>query len=186
MFSFFRTKTQKDFCDKLLGKTRNYRLSRHGAAVALTGRLLAYYRREAAPDGLMPPGAGRVERLGILLSASGRFVICYAVSYPETEGIAGRQEYVHACVSLDAVRDFLSAMHYPDKGEFVEAVLVQAGKTLAGSPHTAALATETHCQQPPAGADAAVADAPESVPSAAPSVPQAATVQAADAPKEAS
>lgn len=153
MLSLFRAKTQKDFSDKLLGKTRKYRLSRHGAAVAVTGKLLAHYQRQVAPDGLMPPAAGRVERLGLLLSAAGRFVICYAVSYPETEDIAGRQEYVHVCPSLDAVREFLAAMHYPDKGEFAEAALVQAAKTLAGDACTAPRATETRCQCPAAQPD---------------------------------
>ncbi|WP_428562543.1 MAG: hypothetical protein ACP59X_21675 [Solidesulfovibrio sp. DCME] len=155
MLSLFRAKTQKDFSDKLLGKTRKYRLSRHGAAVAVTGKLLAHYRRQAAPDGLMPPAAGRVERLGLLLSAAGRFVIYYAVAYPETEDIAGRQEYVHVCPSLDAVREFLAAMHYPDKGEFAEAALVQAAKTLAGDVRTAPQATETRCQMPAAEPDTA-------------------------------
>ncbi|MEA4855851.1 MAG: hypothetical protein AAGU21_07485 [Solidesulfovibrio sp.] len=162
MLSLFRAKTQKDFSDKLLGKTRKYRLSRHGAAVAVTGKLLAHYQRQVAPDGLMPPAAGRVERLGLLLSAAGRFVICYAVSYPETEDIAGRQEYVHVCPSLDAVREFLAAMHYPDKGEFAEAALVQAAKTLAGDARTAPRATETRCQMPAAEPAAQGGDALES------------------------
>ncbi len=162
MLSLFRAKTQKDFSDKLLGKTRKYRLSRHGAAVAVTGKLLAHYQRQVAPDGLMPPAAGRVERLGLLLSAAGRFVICYAVSYPETEDIAGRQEYVHVCPSLDAVREFLAAMHYPDKGEFAEAALVQAAKTLAGDARTAPRATETRCQMPAAEPAAQGGDASES------------------------
>lgn len=168
MLPFFRVKTQKDFCDKLLGKTRKYRLSRHGAAVAVTGRLLAYYRREAVPDGLMPPAAGRVERFAILLSALGRFVVAYAVSYPESEDIAGRQEYVHVCPSLDAVRDFLAAMHYPDKGEFADAALVQAAKTLAGGGRTAVLATETRCQRPDTALDA---DDEAALPTAEPDAP---------------
>ncbi len=168
MLPFFPAKTQKDFSDKLCGKPRRYRLSRNGAAVSLSGRLLAHYRRDALPDGLMPPAAGRVELLGVLLSAAGRFVIYYAVSYPESEDIADRHEYVHACPSLEAVREFLAAMHYPDKGEFVDAVLVHAARTLAANPQTAPLAGDMPPQAPEAapepaadGDAAGAADAPE-------------------------
>ncbi|WP_043785965.1 hypothetical protein [Solidesulfovibrio alcoholivorans] len=157
MLPFFGPKTQKDFAEKLYGKPRKYRLRRNGAAVFVSGRLLAHYRRDALPDGLMPPAAGRVELLGVLLSAAGRFVVYYAVSYPESEDIAGRHEYVHACPSLDAVRDFLGAMHYPDKGEFADAILVRAAKTLAANAQTAPLATEILRQMPDA------APAPEAV-----------------------
>lgn len=150
MLPFFGPKTQKDFAEKLYGKPRKYRLRRNGAAVFVSGRLLAHYRRDVLPDGLMPPAAGRVELLGVLLSAAGRFVVYYAVSYPESEDIAGRHEYVHACPSLDAVRDFLGAMHYPDKGEFADAILVRAAKTLAANAQTAPLATEILRQMPAA------------------------------------
>ncbi len=150
MLPFFGPKTQKDFAEKLYGKPRKYRLRRNGAAVFVSGRLLAHYRRDVLPDGLMPPAAGRVELLGVLLSAAGRFVVYYAVSYPESEDIAGRHEYVHACPSLDAVRDFLGAMHYPDKGEFADAILVRAAKTLAANAQTAPLATEILRQMPDA------------------------------------
>ena len=163
MLPFFGPKTQKDFAEKLYGKPRKYRLRRNGAAVFVSGRLLAHYRRDALPDGLMPPAPGRVELIGVLLSAAGRFVVYYAVSYPESEDIAGRHEYVHACPSLDAVRDFLGAMHYPDKGEFADAILVRAAKTLAANAQTAPLATEILRQMPPATPEPEAVEAGEEV-----------------------
>ena len=174
MLPFFGHKTQKDFAEKLYGKPRKYRLRRNGAAVFVSGRLLAHYRRDALPDGLMPPAAGRVELLGVLLSAAGRFVVYYAVSYPESEDIAGRHEYVHACPSLDAVRDFLGAMHYPDKGEFADAILVRAAKTLAANAQTAPLATETLRQMPAATPEPEAGDDTGGVaPAATPPAPTA-------------
>ncbi len=172
MLPFFRAKTQKDFSDKLYGKPRKYRLSRNGAAVSLSGRLLAHYRRDVLPDGLMPPAAGRVELLGVLLSAAGRFVIYYAVSYPESEDIADRHEYVHACPSLEAVREFLAAMHYPDKGEFVDAVLVRAARILAANPQTAPLAGDMPPQAPEAAPEPAADGAADATPADPVDVPE--------------
>jgi len=137
MLPFLRPRNEKDLSEKLFGKLKTFRLARNGAAVTVTGKLLALFRHEAEPDGLMPPQAGRVELLAIFLSKAGRFLVYYAVSYPETEDIAGRQEYVHVCVSLDAVRDFLSAMHYPNRRLFADAVLVRAAKTLGAKRHAA-------------------------------------------------
>ena len=174
MLPFFGHKTQKDFAEKLYGKPRKYRLRRNGAAVFVSGRLLAHYRRDALPDGLKPPAAGRVELIGVLLSAAGRFVVYYAVSYPESEDIAGRHEYVHACPSLDAVRDFLGAMHYPDKGEFADAILVRAAKTLAANAQTAPLATEISRQMPAATPEPEAGDDTAGVaPAATPPTPTA-------------
>ena len=157
MLPFFRPKTQKDFAARLYGKPRRYRLSRNGAAVAVTGTLLAHYRRDTPPDGLMPPAAGRVELLAVLYTAAGRFVVYYVVTYPETEDIAGRHEYVHACPTLAAVRDFLAAMHYPSKAVFADTVLATAAAAL-GVP-----APEAVCPPPPDTAEAGEAEALEAV-----------------------
>lgn len=138
MLSLLRPRNEKDLSEKLFGKLKKYRLARNGAAVTVTGKLLALFRPEAEPDGLMPPRAGRVELLAVFLSKAGRYVVYYIVSYPETEDIAGRQEYVHACASLDVVGDFLSAMHYPNRPFFADAVLARAAKTLGVKPHAAA------------------------------------------------
>ena len=50
MLPFFRPKNDKDIGDKLVGKQKKYRLARNGSAVAVTGTLLAYYRRDVLPD----------------------------------------------------------------------------------------------------------------------------------------
>ena len=130
MLPFLRPKKEKDIGDKLLGKRRKYRLPRNGSAVAVTGTLLAYYRREVLPDGLMPPAGGRVELLAIIRTQSGRFFLYYVVTYPETEDIAGRQEYAHVCQDFEAVGGFLGSMAYPNRGRFVDAVLAAARQTM--------------------------------------------------------
>jgi hypothetical protein len=131
MLPFFRPKNDKDIADKLVGKRRKYRLARNGSAVAVTGTLLAYYRREVLPDGLMPPAGGRVELFAVIHTQAGRFFCYYIVSYPESEDIAGCQEYAHVCPDFDAVRTFLGAMAYPGKTKFADALLAGAAKTLA-------------------------------------------------------
>ncbi|WP_235669599.1 hypothetical protein [Solidesulfovibrio carbinolicus] len=130
MLPFFRPKNDKDIGDKLVGKQKKYRLARNGSAVAVTGTLLAYYRRDVLPDGLMPPSGGRVELFAVIRTQAGRFFCYYIVTYPETEDIAGRQEYAHVCADFEAVRAFLGAMAYPGKGKFVPALLAAAQHTL--------------------------------------------------------
>ncbi|MHC1713291.1 MAG: hypothetical protein AB9872_14180 [Solidesulfovibrio sp.] len=130
MFPLFWSKNEKDLTEKLLGKQRKFRLSRNGSAVSVTGKLLGVLRHEEEPDGLMPPAAGRMELLAVLLTKAGRFFIYYIVAYPETEDISGRQEYAHVCAGFDAMRAFLDAMHYPNKQLFADAILEQTGKTL--------------------------------------------------------
>lgn len=135
MLLFLRPKNEKDIGEKLLGKLKKYRLTRNGATMAVTGSLLAFFRREDEPDGLMPPAAGRVELLAVLLTKAGRYFLYYIVAYPETEDIAGRHEYAHACDTLDAVRAFLGAMQYPNRQDFANAVLaltVQTRERLRG------------------------------------------------------
>lgn len=131
MLPFLRPRNDKDIGNKLVGKRRKYRLPRNGSAVGLTGVLLAYFRREVLPDGLMPPSGGRVELFAVIRTQAGRFFCYYVVTYPETEDIAGRQEYAHVCPDFQAVRDFLGAMAYPNRGKFAEPVLVAARKTLS-------------------------------------------------------
>ncbi|EHJ49092.1 hypothetical protein DFW101_3092 [Solidesulfovibrio carbinoliphilus subsp. oakridgensis] len=150
MLRLLRPKNEKDLGEKLFGKVKKFRLARNGSAVTVTGRLLAVFRREVEPDGLMPPRAGRVELLAVFQTRAGRFLVYYVVSYPETEDIAGRQEYVTVCPGLDAVREFLAAMHYPNRARFADAVLAQAALTLSGKPKAA----------PPAPETAAAADGP--------------------------
>jgi hypothetical protein len=130
MFPLLRPKNEKDLSEKLLGKRKKFRLLRNGAALAVSGRLLAFYRREDDLEGIMPPAAGRVELLAVILTQAGRFFVYYIVTYPETEDIAGRQEYAHVCGDLDTVRAFLGAMHYPNRTDFVDAVLARTAKTL--------------------------------------------------------
>lgn len=130
MLPFFRPKNDKDIGDKLVGKQKKYRLARNGSAVAVTGTLLAYYRRDVLPDGLMPPSGGRVELFAVIRTQAGRFFCYYIVTYPETEDIAGRQEYAHVCADFEAVRAFLGAMAYPGKAKFVPALLAAAQQTL--------------------------------------------------------
>ncbi|WP_043601063.1 hypothetical protein [Solidesulfovibrio magneticus] len=130
MLPFFRPKNDKDIGDKLVGKQKKYRLARNGSAVAVTGTLLAYYRRDVLPDGLMPPSGGRVELFAVIRTQAGRFFCYYIVTYPETEDIAGRQEYAHVCADFEAVRAFLGAMAYPGKAKFVPALLAAAQHTL--------------------------------------------------------
>ena len=130
MLPFLRPRNDKDIGDKLVGKRRKYRLPRNGSAVGLVGTLLAYYRREVLPDGLMPPSGGRVELFAVIRTQAGRFFCYYIVTYPETEDIAGRQEYAHVCPDFDAVGEFLGAMAYPNRAKFAEAVLAAAAKTL--------------------------------------------------------
>lgn len=130
MLPFFRPKNDKDIGDKLVGKQKKYRLARNGSAVAVTGTLLAYYRRDVLPDGLMPPAGGRVELFAVIRTQAGRFFCYYIVTYPETEDIAGRQEYAHVCADFEAVRAFLGAMAYPGKGKFVDGLLAEAKQTL--------------------------------------------------------
>lgn len=131
MLPFFRPKNDKDIGDKLVGKQKKYRLARNGSAVAVTGTLLAYYRRDVLPDGLMPPAGGRVELFAVIRTQAGRFFCYYIVTYPETEDIAGRQEYAHVCADFEAVQAFLGAMAYPGKGKFVDGLLAAAQQTLA-------------------------------------------------------
>ncbi|MFP5257935.1 MAG: hypothetical protein ACLGQH_02815 [Acidobacteriota bacterium] len=131
MLPFLRPRNDKDIGDKLVGKRRKYRLPRNGSAVGLTGVLLSHYRREILPDGLMPPSGGRVELFAVIRTQAGRFFCYYVVTYPETEDIAGRQEYAHVCPDFEAVRDFLGAMAYPNRGTFAEPVLAAARKTLS-------------------------------------------------------
>ena len=130
MLPFFRPRNDKDIGDTLVGKRKKYRLPRNGSAVALTGTLLASYRRDVEPDGLMPPAGGRVELFAVIRTQAGRFFCYYVVTYPETEDIAGRQEYAHVCPDFAAVREFLGAMAYPNRAKFAEAVLAAAAKTL--------------------------------------------------------
>lgn len=130
MLSFLGSKSEKDLGDKLLGKMRRFRFPRHGAVVTVYGRLLAYYRCNHEPDGLMPPANGRVELMAVFLTRAGRYLVYYIVSYPETEDIAGRHEYIHALESLTAISVFLAAMRYPNKGDFEENLLAQALTTL--------------------------------------------------------
>ncbi|EKO38167.1 MAG: hypothetical protein B193_3131 [Solidesulfovibrio magneticus str. Maddingley MBC34] len=130
MLPLFRPKNDKDIGDKLVGKQKKYRLARNGSAVAVTGTLLAYYRRDVLPDGLMPPSGGRVELFAVIRTQAGRFFCYYIVTYPETEDIAGRQEYAHVCADFEAVRAFLGAMAYPGKGKFVDGLLAAAQQTL--------------------------------------------------------
>jgi hypothetical protein len=130
MLPLLRPKTEKDLREKLFGKQRKFRLIRNGSAVVVTGKLLAVFRHEEEPDGLMPPAAGNVELLAVLLTKAGRFFVYYIVAYPETEDIAGRQEYAHVCTGLEALRFFLEAMHYPNKPCFADAVLTQTAATL--------------------------------------------------------
>jgi hypothetical protein len=130
MLPFFRPRNDKDIGDKLVGKRKKYRLPRNGSAVAVTGTLLAYFRREVLPDGLMPPSGGRVELFAIIHTQAGRFFLYYVVTYPETEDIAGRQEYVHLCQDFEAVRAFLAAMAYPNRTKFADAVLAAARNSL--------------------------------------------------------
>jgi hypothetical protein len=68
--------------------------------------------------------------LAVLLTKAGRFFVYYIVAYPETEDIAGRQEYAHVCTGFDAMSSFLDAMHYPNKHFFADAILEQTAKTL--------------------------------------------------------
>ncbi len=131
MLPLFRPKNDKDIGDKLVGKQKKYRLARNGSAVAVTGTLLAYYRRDVLPDGLMPPSGGRVELFAVIRTQAGRFFCYYIVTYPETEDIAGRQEYAHVCADFEAVQAFLGAMAYPGKGKFVDGLLAAAQQTLA-------------------------------------------------------
>jgi len=131
MLPFFRPKNEKDLSEKLLGKLKKFRLTRNGSTVAVSGKLLGLYRRAVTADGLMPPAAGRVELFVVILTKAGRYFLYYIVTYPETEDIAGRQEYAHLCDDLDAVRSFLGAMLYPDKQRFVDAVLEQVATTLS-------------------------------------------------------
>ena len=126
MLPLFRPKNDKDIGDKLVGKQKKYRLARNGSAVAVTGTLLAFYRRDVLPDGLMPPSGGRVELFAVIRTQAGRFFCYYIVTYPETEDIAGRQEYAHVCADFEAVRAFLGAMAYPGKDKFVPALLAAA------------------------------------------------------------
>ena len=126
MFPFCGAKSEKDIGKKLVGKVRRYRLHRHGATVTVEGRLLAFYRYGHEPDGLMPPAAGRVELIALFLTRAGRFLVYYIVSYPETEDIAGRQEYVHVLESLAAVETFLAAMHYPNRADFAVTLIADA------------------------------------------------------------
>ena len=55
MLPFFRPKNDKDIGDKLVGKQKKYRLARNGSAVAVTGTLLAFYRRDVLPDAKLRP-----------------------------------------------------------------------------------------------------------------------------------
>jgi len=130
MLPLLRPKNEKDLCPALFGKPKKFRLTRNGSAVAVTGRLLAVFRHEAPHDGLMPPAAGRVDLLAVILTQAGRYFVYYIVIYPETEDIAGRQEYAHVCTSLEAVQNFLGAMLYPNRPEFDAAVIAQARDTL--------------------------------------------------------
>ena len=174
MLPFFRPRNEKDIGDTLVGKRRKYRLARNGSAVALTGTLLAYYRRDVQPDGLMPPAGGRVELFAVIRTQAGRFFCYYIVTYPETEDIAGRQEYAHVCPDFDAVGEFLGAMAYPNRAKFAEAVLAAAAKTLdalepARRKAAQAVAVPGTPADLPPGAPADVPpDAPADAPPAAP------------------
>lgn len=164
MLPFFRPRNDKDIGEKLVGKRKKYRLPRNGSAVGLTGVLLAYYRREVLPDGLMPPAGGRVELFAVIRTQAGRFFCYYVVTYPETEDIAGRQEYAHVCPDFDAVRDFLAAMAYPNRTKFADAVLAAARKTLAALDPTRAapVAPDASPDAPPdASPDAPAGTAPD-------------------------
>lgn len=188
MLPFFRPKNDKDIGDKLVGKQKKYRLARNGSAVAVTGTLLAYYRRDVLPDGLMPPSGGRVELFAVIRTQAGRFFCYYIVTYPETEDIAGRQEYAHVCADFEAVRTFLGAMAYPGKAKFVPALLAAAQQTLeilAGGgkvKKAAKAATEAEdAAGEPAGESAAEAAAAET-PATPAEAAQASAQAAAQAP----
>ncbi|KHK03658.1 hypothetical protein [Desulfovibrio sp. TomC] len=191
MLPFLRPKKEKDIGDKLLGKRKKYRLPRNGSAVAVTGTLLAYYRREVLPDGLMPPSGGRVELLALFRTQAGRFFLYYVVTYPETEDIAGRQEYAHVCQDFASVRDFLGSMAYPNRAKFVGAVLATAQKTMApqepagkGSPAPAA---DGVVDVPPGAPSDLSSGAPTETPPDAPSdlPPGVPPATAVDGPSEA-
>ena len=171
MLPFLRPRNDKDIGDKLVGKRRKYRLPRNGSAVGLVGTLLAYYRREVLPDGLMPPSGGRVELFAVIRTQAGRFFCYYVVAYPETEDIAGRQEYAHVCPDFEAVRGFIGAMAYPNRIKFAEAVLAAAQKTLdALDPAKRKAALEAVAPVAPANAPTdAPPDAPADLPPDAPS-----------------
>lgn len=130
MLPLLRPKHEKDLREKLRGKRKRFRLSRNGGALSVTGKLLAVFRRPMETDGLMPPTAGRVELLAVILTQAGRYFLYYIVTYPETEDIAGRHEYAHVCPDQETVAAFLDAMQYPNKGEFTELVLAQIVETL--------------------------------------------------------
>ena len=182
MLPFLRPRNDKDIGDKLVGKRRKYRLPRNGSAVGLVGTLLAYFRREVLPDGLMPPTGGRVELFAVIRTQAGRFFCYYVVTYPESEDIAGRQEYAHVCPNFEAVRDFIGAMAYPNRAKFAEAVLTGARKTLSvldpvGYPPLPA-AAEPEAAEP----EAAPADLPPGAPADAP--PEAPSDLPPDAPSD--
>ncbi|EFL52867.1 conserved hypothetical protein [Solidesulfovibrio fructosivorans JJ]] len=132
MLPFFGSKSEKDIGERLLGKPRRFRLPRHGAAVTVHGRLVAFFRREHEPDGLMPPAPGRVELIALFVTRAGRYLAYYVVAYPETEDIAGRHEYIHVLENLTSVRTFLAAMHYPNRFDFADRLVGQALATLEG------------------------------------------------------
>lgn len=73
------------------------------------------------PTGSCRRPAGRSRLFAVIRTQAGRFFCYYIVTYPETEDIAGRQEYAHVCADFAAVRAFLGAMAYPGKGKFVPA-----------------------------------------------------------------
>lgn len=183
MLPFFRPKNDKDIGDKLVGKQKKYRLARNGSAVAVTGTLLAYYRRDVLPDGLMPPAGGRVELFAVIRTQAGRFFCYYIVTYPETEDIAGRQEYAHVCADFEAVRAFLGAMAYPGKAKFVPALLAAAQQTLeilagGGKVKKAAKAAVTVALE----AESAAGE-PTGEPAAAAAADETPSPQAAEAPQ---
>lgn len=132
MLPFFGSKSEKDIGDRLLGKPRRFRLPRHGAAVTVYGRLVAFFRREHEPDGLMPPAPGRVELIALFVTRAGRYLVYYVVAYPETEDITGRHEYIHVLESLTSVRTFLAVMQYPNRSDFADRLVEQALATLEG------------------------------------------------------
>ena len=80
MLPFFRPRNDKDIGDKLVGKQKKYRLARNGSAVSVTGTLLAYYRRDVLPDGLMPPAGGRVELFAVIRTQAARKGIAYGAT----------------------------------------------------------------------------------------------------------
>jgi hypothetical protein len=127
MFPFFQPKDVEDLHEKLRGKTKRFRLTRNGGALAFTGRLLSLFRRDDAAEAACPPAVGCVDTLAVFATRAGRFLVFYLVLHPDGERPASRREYAHVCPDLPALGDFLHAMAYANKDCFLDRVLTEAG-----------------------------------------------------------